>query len=207
MTKAKEKQVVIDSMDVTLVKVTVKREGKRDELKEAMAYLTFDTVLTDKMLTAFGLSDIARDPRFKMGEEIILSQAKQGLHGTIDLLVSFIGPLTGQVKPLIESGGMLTEMSLMGEVFSVEVSYLLLEDEDWTVFGNIFTNLINADMKITAKPDNRGKQEPLIVKLADDARKTIGENLNEDESITFQSGDNTPVTVKGKKKKKGEKKA
>ena len=196
-----DKQVTIESMDATLSKAAVKREGAKDEPKRAMAYLTFATLLTRAQLVEFGLSDIAHDPRFKMGEEIVLSPLRQGLQGTITLTVCTIVPVTGEVKPIVESPGMLTKMTLTGEVFGVEVSYPVTDHEGWITFGDMFTNLIGQDMKITAMPDNRGKQEPLIKQAINKAVNAIGENLHEDESVTFVTGERSPVTVQGKKKR------
>ena len=196
-----DKQVTIESMDVTLSKATVRREGAKDEPKRAMAYLTFATLLTRAQLVEFGLSDIAHDPRFKMGEEIVLSPLRQGLQGTITLTVCTIVPVTGEVKPIVESPGMLTKMTLTGEVFGVEVSYPVTDNDGWVTFGDMFTNLIGQDMKITAMPDNRGKQEPLIKQAINKAVNAIGENLHEDESVTFVTGERSPVTVQGKKKR------
>ena len=196
-----DKQVTIESMDATLSKATVRREGAKDEPKRAMAYLTFATVLTRAQLVEFGLSDIAHDPRFKMGEEIVLSPLRQGLQGTITLTVCSIIPVTGEVEPIVESPGMLTKMTLTGEIFGVEVSYPVTDNDGWVTFGDMFTNLIGQDMKITATPDNRGKQESLINKVMDQV-DALGENLDEGDSMTFVTGDKEPVTVPGKKKRK-----
>ena len=195
-----DKQVTIESMDATLSKATVRREGAKDEPKRAMAYLTFATVLTRAQLVEFGLSDIAHDPRFKMGEEIVLSPLRQGLQGTITLTVCTIVPVTGEIQPIVESPGMLTKMTLTGEIFGVEVSYPVTDNDGWVTFGDMFTNLIGQDMKITATPDNRGKQESLINKVMDQV-DALGENLDEGDSMTFVTGDKEPVTVPGKKKR------
>lgn len=213
----KEKQVVIDSMDVYLSKVTVKREGPKDLPKIATAYLTFSTPLPKEKLIEFGLSDIATDPRFKLGEEIILSEMRQGLHGTIDLTVCMVQPVSGEAKSLIESPGRLTKMTLTGSVFGFEVGYTLFDDSDWKCFGVIFTDCIGLPMVVTTKPDNRGKQEHFKQEQVDrvavdghveEAGKKLGDSLSEGESIEFKSPKTgKPVTIKGKKKRKVKKNA
>ena len=200
-----DKHIKIESMTAKLTKAAVKREGVRDEPKETVVYLTFATVLSSDTLKAFGLSDIAGDVRLKSGEEIVLNEMRQGYQGRIDLTVALYAPVTGEVDPLIYSMASMQKMTLTRDVFGFQVSYLIDGDEDWMKFGKIFQEYIGLDMDVTAMPDDRGKQEPLINKVIDDAPAELGKTLKEGESLTLSTKGRKPVTVEGKKKTRGEK--
>lgn len=201
-----DKHIKIEGMTTKLTKAAVKREGGKDEPKETIAYLTFTTVLSTDTLNEFGLSDIARDKRFKMGEEIVLSEVKQGYQGRIDLTVALFAPVTGEVKPLVYLMASMKKMTLTGETFGFTVSYLIDGDDDWIKFGKIFQEYIGVEMDVTAMPDDRGKQgkftDEVIQKVIEDAPAELGKTLKEGESLTISTPGREPVTVKGKKKSK-----
>ena len=203
----KEKHIEIKSMSVCLMKVGVKREGPKDHPKRPIAYLTFETALSEEMLNRFGLLDITKDPRFKMGEEIVLSEMKQGYMGFIDLVVAMIQPVTGEAKVLVESVGKMEKMTLSGEIFGFTISYPITEPDEWKVFGILFQDLIGLWLEVTATPDKRGKQEPL---LDEEKLKKIGtdlvNDLPEDTTLTMKVPGKESVSVKGKKKAKAAKK-
>ena len=203
----KEKHVEINSMSVILAKVGVKLEGPKDHPKKPIAYLTFSTILPDETLKRFGLLDITKDPRFKMGEEIVLSEMKQGYQGYVNLAAAMIQTVTGEAKVLVVSIGRMEKMTLSGEIFRFTICYPITEPDEWKVFGVLFENLIGTELEVTATPDKRGEQELLL----DEKRlEKIGEDLAgsipEDTTLTMKVPGKEPVSVKGKKKAKAAKK-
>lgn len=200
-----DKHIRIGSMNATLSKAAVKREGGKDEPKETIAYLTFTTVLSADTLEEFGLSDIARDIRFKPNEEIVLSELRQGYQGSIDLTVSLIAPVTAEAQVLVYSMATMKKMTLTKDVFGFQVAYLIDGDESWKKFGKIFQDYVGMEMDVTAQPDDRGKQEKFTDKVIngvlDVAPTELGKTLKEGESLTISTKGRKPVTVKGKKAK------
>ena len=192
------KRISIESMSAKLSKVTVKLESVgKDEPRESHAYLTFSTVLPADMLEAFDLTDIAKDTRLKPGEEVVLSNLQQGYENAIALTVSATAPVTGVVRELIDAVAAMEKMTLSGEIFSFTVSHLVFGDEDWITFGKMFSEYIGADMDVTARPDDRGKQEPLM--RADVSG--LGSSIEEGNTLTIATPGRKPVTVKGTKRK------